>query len=277
MLSHFDASDVWLAFNPGDFLAELELSPAMFAIGQAGRLPPALLRSVQGEWLGISDCLCGYGGSGPHNTVELLAALGLDRETVAPIVFSSRFVHLDVGRGELVKRASDPLTHLPADAYVTDDTVIVPLQDRSSGASRSWLRWEPRAGDHTFERERNGEGNTLKDWCEELLCRDPPPWATPPPRARIYTSRDTAQQAGLERQGESFTLIVEQGDLQLWCAAGSLGAGKLPHEVITEALAIVGLKEPRLTRRLRQPAYVEVGGPLRCEPSELAVALRGDG
>lgn len=272
-------TDLWLAFNRGDFLVEPGLSPALFALGGSVSLPAALLKNARDEWLAVTDCLCGYGGSGPHNTLGLLRELGLDTDALAQTIFSHRFLHLEVSVGRIVQQSANPITHLGERPRVVGETVIASLQTSPLSLSRSWLSWDPyRHSVESFERERNGDGNTLQDWFDELLSRKPAPsWTRGTLRARIYTSLQAARDAGLERHHplghELPTLILETGDLQLWCDAGQHHGRRLMSDDAVEALRIVGLDSPRNSQLMRRPLFLEVGGPLVREPSELAAAL----
>lgn len=271
-----------VAFHEEDAILATKLSPGEFAVGGRVYLPHALLTNARGDWLGVQDCLCGYGGTGPHNTLSLLAALELDPEPLKPTIFANRFVDLDLSSSEVGISASDPISHIDLrGALVIDGVVIAGLGRRNRDTYLEPPPAEPDA------HRRNGEGNTLSDWRQKILDRDPVlPWAKGPRSARCYLSYEAIRRADLEHvdQWETWrpTVVVEQGDLQLWCPAGlATHWSELlsPDAVrILEQLALVppalGLAERlrRLAPGATRPDYVDLG-ELRRDPADLL--LRG--
>lgn len=271
-----------VAFHEEDVVVGSGLSPRLFAVGGRVYLPHALLANARGEWLGVQDCLCGYGGTGAHNTLRLLSELGLDPERLKPTIFRNRFIDLDVFSSEVRSTASDPISHIDLrGALVVDGVVIAGLGRRNRG---SYL--DPPPTEPDIQGQHQGEGNTLSDWRQEILDREPVlAWAQGPRSARCYLSYEAVQQAGLDHvdQWESWrpTVVVEQGDLQVWCPAGlaTHWSELLSPDAVTilEQLALaqptLGLAEHlrRLAPGAARPDYVDLG-ELRRDPANL---LRG--
>ncbi len=271
-----------VAFHEEDVVVRTGLSPGLFAVGGRVYLPHALLTNARREWLGVQDCLCGYGGTGAHNTLSLLAALDLDPERLQRTIFRNRFIDLDVTSSEVRSVASDPISRIDLrGALVVDGVVIAGLGRRNRG---SYL--DPPPAERDTRRQHDGEGNTLSDWRREILDREPVVrWAEGPRSARCYLSYEAVRRAGLDHvdQWDSWwpTVVVEQGDLQLWCPAGlATHWSELlsPDAVgILEQLALapppLGLAERlrRLAPGATRPDYVDLGELCR-DPADL---LRG--
>jgi hypothetical protein len=276
-----------VAFHAEDLVFKAGLSPEQFAVigghfaPRTIGLPECLLVNDRSQWLGVEGANCGYPGTGPRTTISLLKHLGVHSEDVARRVRSERYLYVDLASAEIVDSSIDPITHIALDCRdVVGGVTVVPL-----GAWRAdWL--EPRL-DRPLDRykvQRNGEGNTLKHWCDEVLhAVDQPAWAAGPLRARCYLSYEAVHAAQLDADPryESFrpTLVIEQGTVQLWCAAGVSHDRKLLCESAQHALELVGLPIPRenraqqLLRLARRPEYIDIaadGEGLRHDPADLA-------
>lgn len=189
-------SRVHVAFNPNDIVLESGLDPSAFPDLGDRDAPNMLLFGDDGAVVGVEECLAGYGGTGPSNTVRLLRELGFP-EQLREEVFHSRYLELtptDVLRAspESVHRAGGGLG-LSAD------------------------------GQHLVVRVPGGSA-TVADWTAEVLAEPAKyPWAAGTRRARVYLDRDAS--APLQepyrawRGTSSYSVIIEQGRLQLWVAA----------------------------------------------------------
>jgi hypothetical protein len=275
-----------VAFHAEDLVFKAGLNPEQFAVA-GGRfaprtiqLPECLLVNDRSQWLGVERANCGYGGTGPRTTISLLNHLGVHSDDVARRVFSERYLYVDLASAEIIDSSIDPITHIALAGDVIGGVTIVPL-----GARRAdWL--EPRL-DGPLDRykvQRNGEGNTLKHWYDDVLhAVDQPVWATGPVRARCYLNYEAVHAAQLDADPryESFrpTLVIEQGTVQLWCAAGISYDRTLLSESAQRALELVGLPIPRenraqqLLRLARRPEYIDIaadGEGLHHDPADLA-------
>lgn len=203
-----EISRIVIAFEVADVLVASRLDPRAFALGSAIRTPNLLLQNSAGVWAGVRDCMCGYGGTGPHNTVALLTELGLTGD-LRRIVMGHSYIDVPVIDRELVPEqgvleAEPRAKFSPPRDVDASGAVVAKLR------SRRWDRWA------------DGEGMTgeLIGWAEAfLLAEDPPAWAAGPLRARCYTSYEAVEEAGLRSSDESYTLVLERGSLQIWCPA----------------------------------------------------------
>lgn len=191
-----ELASIWLAFEEADILIELGRHPVAFAYGSSVEIPRMVLVNSAGEALGVDDCVPGYGGTGPHNAFDVLLKLGL-AETEARAVFQHRFLHYDLVNGnhrlELAPRH---------DLYVRglrliDGFPVVVVEDEE-GVAHNWIS-------HVLDREPRLS------------------WADGERVARVYLDYEAAALAGLRAltplDHRIRTLIIEQGELQLWIPA----------------------------------------------------------
>jgi hypothetical protein len=124
----------------------------------------------------------------------------------------------------IVERATNPLTHITFDHEdVVGGVTILGLRPPCHAMGPEWL-----------------------EFGDEILCADDlPAWASGPARVRSY-----AAAAGLdasERRVFRPTLVIEHGDLQVWCDAGVPDASELLTRDAVRVLELVGLPVPRRT------------------------------
>ncbi|QNS09456.1 hypothetical protein [Streptomyces xanthii] len=261
-----------VAMSETDILLESGRHPKVFADGTRIAAPNTLLRNAEGELLGVEECLAGYGGTGPSNSLRLLRDLGWDEE-VAREVFRHRFVEFDMERG-VIRSSPDTLHHCGGNLEFTGGHLVARL--------RRGRAWDP------YDRTPANDPLRLRTWVEEILSQpEKHPWAAGPRVARVYLNRDTA--VGLQdrirfRPGvrnSPFSVVIEQGELQLWCSAiyPSDWAELLSQEqldVLAAADMYPAEVEPRgwldrfLPRRRERPDYIDIStdgtGALRHEP-----------
>ncbi|MGW9436751.1 hypothetical protein [Streptomyces sp. NPDC055607] len=250
-----------VAFTETDILLESGRHPKAFADGTRIAAPNMLLRNGEGELLGVEECLAGYGGTGPSNSVRLLEELGWDKE-IARQVMHYRFIEFDKEQG-VVRTSEESLHHCGGSLEYTGGHLVARL--------RHGRPWAP-VGRTTPA----GDPLGLRTWVSEILNQpEAYPWVAGPRVARVYLNRDTA--TGLQdriryRPGvrnTPFSVVIEQGELQLWCSAiyPSDWAELLSKEQL-DVLAAVDMYpadvEPRswldrfLPRRRERPDYIDI-------------------
>ncbi|MEU9480757.1 hypothetical protein [Streptomyces sp. NPDC048191] len=261
-----------VAMSETDILLESGRHPKAFADGTSISAPNTLLRNAEGELLGVEECLAGYGGTGPSNSLRLLRDLGWAEE-VAREVFHHPFVEFDIERG-VVRSSPDTLHHCGGNLEFTGGHLVARL--------RRGRPWDP------YNRAPANDPLRLRTWVDEILNQPERfPWAAGPRVARVYLNRDTA--VGLQdrvrfRPGvrnSPFSVVIEQGELQLWCSAiyPSDWAELLSQEqldVLAAADVYPAEAEPRgwldrfLPRRRERPDYIDISadgtGALQHEP-----------
>ncbi|MFD8415491.1 hypothetical protein ACFV2Q_27640 [Streptomyces sp. NPDC059650] len=188
---------VQVAFNPADIILESGLDPSVFPDLGDHDAPNMLLYGDDGAVIGVEECLAGYGGTGPSNTVRLLKELGF-AEDIRHEVYAHRYLELDPSG---VTRASAESLH------------------RIGGG----LTLSP-DGQHFIVRVREDMPRVVADWAAEVMAEPAKyPWAAGTRRARVYLDRAAA--APLQepyrawRGNHTFSVVIEQGRLQLWVAA----------------------------------------------------------
>ncbi|MCX5199700.1 DUF3280 domain-containing protein [Streptomyces sp. NBC_00249] len=188
---------VQVAFNPADIVLESGLDPSVFPDLGDHDVPNMLLHGDDGAVVGVEECLSGYGGTGPSNTVRLLKDLGF-AEDLARQVYPHRYIEL----------APDGVIRASAES----------LHGVGGGLALS------PGGRHFVVRVREDMARVVADWTAEVMAEPTKyPWAAGTRRARVYLTRDAA--APLQepyrawRGNATFSVIIEQGRLQLWAAA----------------------------------------------------------
>ncbi|MFK0294796.1 hypothetical protein ACIQU6_30590 [Streptomyces sp. NPDC090442] len=201
-----DITRITVAFNPADVLLESGLDPTAFADGTDIDAPNMLIHGTDGAVIGVEECLAGYGGTGPSNTHRLLTQLGWE-DTLASQVFAHRFIELD---RERVIRASEKGLHT-----VGGGLELAPGGGHFIVRLRSHRPYVPEGGSMY---------RTIAAWGNEVMGQPAKyPWAAGARRARVYLDRTAA--ASLQepyyawRGSSTFSVVIEQGRLQLWCSA----------------------------------------------------------
>ncbi|MFD8146086.1 hypothetical protein [Streptomyces sp. NPDC059708] len=187
---------VQVAFNPADIILESGLDPSVYPDLGHHDVPNMLIHGDDGV-IGVEECLSGYGGTGPSNTVRLLKELGFP-EDIRREVYPHRYIELTPSG---VIRASKESLHSVGGG-------LAPSPD----------------GRHFIVRVREDMPRAVADWTTEVLAEpDKYPWAAGPRRARVYLDRAAAaplqEPYQIWRGNHTFTIVIEQGQLQLWVAA----------------------------------------------------------
>lgn len=287
-------------FEEIDVLLASGINPVAFSFGTSIHVPHLLLQNAAGVWVGIEDCTCGYGGTGPHNTVDLLAELNV-KGPLRDVVMGHRYIDLALVDGELqVQRDAEgklqaagpgaletqPRVDIPPPDTVIGDVVIARLQrgDWLTGTGHILYADQP-----TFQRRAE-----LLGWAGAVLLSDTPPaWADGPLRARCYLDHATMERAGLlSDYSRGYNegprgLIIERGQLQLWCPVSPpLRAHELFNSETRTALQVLGFtpQEPagyleRIVQKiagLTPPPYIDLpeGGTLNYDPAVTGIQLR---
>jgi hypothetical protein len=235
-----------------DLVLRSGLAPAQFALRDGMiELSNCLLVNDRSQWLIVQGPNCGYSGEGPRKTVELLERLGAQRSATDTTVVGNRYLRVALADDAIVERAAHPLTHITFDREdVVGGVTIVGLRPPRHAMNPEWLEFGDKTAFERYVMAREGGGSTVRHWCDEILCADDrPAWASGPARVRCY--RSYAAAAGLDA-GERWrvfrpTLVIEQGDLQLWCDAGVPDASELLTRDAVRVLELVGLPVPRRT------------------------------
>ncbi|MEU7222319.1 hypothetical protein [Streptomyces chrestomyceticus] len=198
-----DIARVVVSLYPGNILLESGLDPAAFADGMDIDVPHMLIQGADGAAIGVEDCLAGYGGTGPSNTVRLLKELGFPVE-IAREVYDYRFVELAPDR---VLRCADSVHEIGGGLQLSADGRHFIARVYSQ---RTYLP----EGDVTA-------ADAVAAWRSEVM--DAPeryPWAAGERRARVYLDRDAAAPLNEEdRTTNRYSVVIEQGRLQLWVSA----------------------------------------------------------
>ncbi|MFB7031000.1 MULTISPECIES: hypothetical protein [unclassified Streptomyces] len=188
---------VQVAFNPADIILESGLDPSAFPDLGDHDAPNMLVHGSDGSVIGVEECLAGYGGTGPSNSVRLLRQLGFAEE-LAREVFQHRYIEL--APSGILRASVDSVHSVGAGLALSAD------------------------GTHFVTRLPHGAADTVAAWTAEVMDEpDRYPWAAGIRRARVYLDRDAA--APLQepyrawRGTNHVSIVIEQGRLQLWCAA----------------------------------------------------------
>ncbi|MFF4924245.1 hypothetical protein ACFY4B_26985 [Kitasatospora sp. NPDC001261] len=251
-----------VANNEADIVLECGAHPAVWAEGTLLNTPSLVLVSTTGELLGVTNCNAGYGGTGPSASHDLLLQLGWD-ENAASTVFSHEFVELSLENGVL--RTADESLHGGVGGGL--ESIGGALIARLRTAVPSPLERRP------VNRE---DPINLLPWVRTVL--DQPeryPWAAGERVARVYLDREAStglqDQSPFTTRGRSVvSIVIEQGDLQLWCPAHHstswtrafsseqlqvlANAGLDPADLMEAKGGLLG----RLMPRPQRPAYVEI-------------------
>ncbi|MGA5819887.1 hypothetical protein ACPC54_18745 [Kitasatospora sp. NPDC094028] len=251
-----------IAHNEADIVLECGAHPAVWAEGTRLNTPSLVLVSTTGELLGVTNCNAGYNGSGPGASHDLLRQLGWD-ESAAGTVFSHQFVELSLEGGVL--RATQESLHGGVGGGL--ESIGGTLIARLRTATPNPLNPQP---------VNRQDPISLLPWVKEVL--DQPeryPWAAGERVARVYLDRDAS--TGLQDQSPYTTrgrsvvsIVIEQGDLQLWCPAHHstdwtqafsteqlqvlANADLDPADLMEAKGGLLG----RLMPRPQRPAYVEI-------------------
>ncbi|MFE3557343.1 hypothetical protein ACFXKW_21110 [Streptomyces sp. NPDC059193] len=190
---------VQVAFNPADIVLESGLDPSVFPDLGDHDAPNMLLYGDDGAVIGVEECLAGYGGTGPSNTVRLLRALGFDDDLAREVLYSR---YIELAPTGVIRASAESLHTVGGGLALSPD------------------------GRHFVVRlHRDGNpADAVARWAAEVMA-DPAkyPWAAGTRRARVYLDRDAA--AALQepyrvwRGTNPVSVIIEQGRLQLWAGA----------------------------------------------------------
>ncbi|MFI8932519.1 hypothetical protein ACIG3E_33260 [Streptomyces sp. NPDC053474] len=203
-----DLARVIVAYSPGDVLLECGLDPATLIHGPDVDVPTLLLYGTNGTVIGVEECLAGYQGTGPTNSLRLLKKLGV-ADTVAREVYYHRFIELSPQ--QVIRASAEGLHDVGGGLQLSADGRHFVVRVRGE---RPYHK-----GDWTLR-------DTVTAWRTEVMDHpDRYPWAAGTRRARVYLDRDAA--APLQEPKSpywtgapaSYSVIIEQGRLQLWVSA----------------------------------------------------------
>lgn len=264
-----DPVEVMTAFNSADILLATGLHPAAFTT-PTGHLevPNMLLINNRRQGIGLKLVNCGYRGAGPGNTERLLAALDWPAGHIA-LVEDHRFLRLS--RHAVLQRSAEPLSDLSLAGVrvAPDGTVTVQLgrPERLENVATRLLG--------------TGSVDPARAWIANVLHRSPQlTWAQGRPVARCYRTAEAADGAGLRDRhdhGDLITVIIEQGQLQLWCPMPlphPAGWG-LPQETC-DLLDAVGLPTRSVSRRSASPWWGPLVSALRLSAPYVDISAAGD-
>lgn len=152
-----------------DLVLKSGLAPAQFALRDGMiELSNCLLANNRSQWLIVQGPNCGYSGEGPRKTVELLERLGAPSSA--------------------------------KDTTVVGGVTIVGLRPPRQARDPEWLELGEKTAFEQYVMAREGGGNTVRHWCDEILCAEERPCgrqgllacaaiaATRPPRVSMLVS-----------------------------------------------------------------------------------------
>lgn len=216
-ISSFDDSDAWAhaLIDPRDLYDE----------DGKGELPHVFWLLDTGEWVGVTNATVGYGGTGCGYTEQALIAAGTDPQAAHDIV-SWRFCDARDITDPGTWTTSDrwPVTRLTAPT-VTNGYLIARFGPALRHLETSWRRSEATV-DSTGFYPSASEQTAADAWIALLDSPDCPVWAQGPRRARIFVDSEAAALQEYITHGQFHgllhspyvcpTVVIEQGDLQLW-------------------------------------------------------------
>lgn len=284
------------AFDAGDTLFQSNLDPRLFADHERGNLwlPAMLWRLDSGEWVGVDEATVGYGGAGCNMSRNALVAAGVDKELADEIV-SWRFCDaVDITDRSTWQTSTVWPIHSRGIPSVVGDTIVV---DFGEGLQRirSWNdfspSWRPEVDETGFYPSVTPQ-TSLEAWISFLDGDDLPSWAQGVRVARVFLTSDEAENQGFVRHAESYgisrgmksvpTLVIEQGDVQLWGHFYPAEArSQLLPSAAYESLAIAGVYPTDLAERDERNAHPwsrflhTLFGPNRSLPQSIDVSHSG--
>lgn len=227
LLDHGGLTRIVASFSDNDCFFLSEVHPDALRTNSAMRRPNMMVQAVDGEWAEVDNVNVGYGGTGPTNALQVLEKIGLDEPLARDIAFHRvSDVHFDGGPDPSQTPFHThewPLVSLSTPRPVGDIWVIPMGPDDLVDTDARSLERDTHGGFYA----RSAEGSHLERW---LTVLDQPPhssaWSTAPRRARVYLDHEMASSdgfsddvAGLPHSGylpSTYTIIIEQGWLQLW-------------------------------------------------------------
>ncbi|HIW28490.1 MAG TPA: hypothetical protein H9987_00565 [Candidatus Luteococcus avicola] len=265
------------AFEASDVLNLSELDPRLFTDEGSwfsGRWVPNMLwRLSTGEWVAVEDVSVGYGGVGPRNGLRALVDAGLDEDTASDLVASRVTVARKLPHStkeDWFTSTQWPVTsrNLP---ILQDGKIIVACNLRRPTDS-----WRPlnrqNEPDHTGFYPSPTPTDNLSAWLG--LLDAPLPWARGPRVGRVFRTEEAAAAQGFtmdsgnawgHRGDASPQVVIEQGDIQLWCLFEPLTYDERAHGkllpadaydvleragIFTDTLADLERREASLLQRL---------------------------
>lgn len=298
---------VLASFGDRDTIFLSGLPPVVFRRpgASAFRAPHLLLHVTEpDEWIAVDDVQVGYGGYGPTQTRHVLVdeLRLIDSELVDAIAYSRvSIVDPNASPADWFHTDDWPYVKVPSltvdpSGYAISTTEVdhVPPGDGGFAAAAAWrARRVPSAN------EMNPPSG-LHRWIELLDGRLPskvafPQWLKGERRARVFLDRQEAIRQGFQWRGENHsspTVIIEQGDLQIWLrtpspdnesqwlsdqahralmlanVAGSRASGaRLLERMAAHDAQNIVLRWVHSRIELR-PLVVDIGGPLQHDPLE---------
>lgn len=224
------------SFAEGDTLYLSGVRPESLMVGDALTVPNLMLQAVDGSWAAVENVNVGYGGQGPRFVGEILEALALPNEVAEEVAYTRvSDVWLDAALAKDMNRSLStvewPRVALPVpervgDAWVVrlrpDTLVPPPTPARASSSFFSDTRPDDLpAVDTGFDPALRD--TPVVDRCLEFLdSAECPGWMKGDRRVRAYLTYEAAHSDGFIENPQwsygwgNYTLIIEQGDLQLW-------------------------------------------------------------
>lgn len=242
------------------------------------RVPNVMLRLEEAGWIGVDNCIVGYGGTGPDNAYRALVSVGIDEALADDIAYRNRVSQVlfdESGAAKhLVRTVRWPHVWLSTPEAFGEDHNRFRVKLLVEGPTRD----EPDVleGDS----EPTDRLTMAQRWLRYL--DDPPAWLPPASERRgtLFTSPEAAAEAGFkDKWGDgsptgTYQLVIEQGPVQLWVTAYTsedpavwvprefhgvlVDAGLLPEDVV-EADAASALRKLITRRRNRRPDSIALG------------------
>jgi predicted transcriptional regulator len=271
------------AFEASDVLFESRLHPEAFEQGAGLPLlmPHMLWQLNDANWLAIEEVNVGYGGTGGTYALRALEDAGIPSH-LAQQIASYRFSTTDIEAGEVSGQVTWPRYPSATNLSPQGGAYVVCLgRDALASVVRE---------DLTGFYPSVGPNAPLQQWID-FLDGDCPDWMKGDRVARVFLSANEARRQGfVGRFGSGasvYTLIVEQGEFQMWVPVyGPIDGGYNLSSEMYEALRIADLYPADLAERdsrsrfwrfldqvrhVERPAFVDVSrngqGVLRCTPA----------
>lgn len=202
------------SFSSADILWISGLPPSMFDHGPGMLdLPHMLWQLDDGSWLSVGPVNVGYGGTGGTLAFQALDRAGVN-EDMANEIANLRWSDTHIERGETVGATTWPKVRLAAPASLGSFYVLAVGRD-------SLTQREERI-DPTGFYPSHPAGSPFT-WAIDYLdgvgpdhAQPLPTWLHGPRRARVFLDTRSAHEQGFGDRERGCTLVIEQGDLQLW-------------------------------------------------------------
>lgn len=227
---HGGPARIIASFHGADVMHMSKLEPTAFLEGNRLISRHMMIQCADDDWTIVENVQVGYGGTGPGNARQELTGIGLDPDT------AERIAHTrvsDVQLDHTLKMTADslftndwPRYELGGLTLVADRFVVTMTLDGFGQIPASEYAAARAAADtHNGFEPIPPAMPPLQAWLERFD-DETIPWLQGTRRARVYLDRNAAERDGYTMQevygygrGPVYTVIIEQGPVQLWLNA----------------------------------------------------------